>query len=230
MSNEETLSQLLRAAESGDETAFRELYALLYDELRRLAHLVRGGRDHTLNTTSLVHEAYMKLAPGSVIPVKDRIHFFRIAGRAMRQVLVDAARRRSARERGIQRLALEAEWADSDQVSADLLDLEEALVELEALNARQARVVECRYFAGLSNEETAVALGVSVPTVKRDWRVARAWLAQALDAARAARDAEATQASHGSPSAAGSSGSPAPPTAHGSNGSPAASRGHKEYA
>lgn len=189
MANDQTLSQLLQAAESGDQAAFRELYSLLYEELRRLARCVRGGGYHTLNTTSLVHEAYLKLVPGSVIPVKDRIHFFRIAGRAMRQVLVDAARRRSTRERGNQRLALETEAAVSDQVSAELLDLEEALVELDALNPRQARVVECRYFAGLSQEETAIALGVSVPTVKRDWRVARAWLAQALGSAGEARGA-----------------------------------------
>lgn len=187
MANDQTLSQLLQAAESGDQAAFRELYSLLYDELRRLARYVRGGGNHTLNTTSLVHEAYLKLVPGSVIPVKDRIHFFRIAGRAMRQVLVDAARRRSTRDRGNQRLALEAESAEPVRISAELLDLEEALVELDAINPRQARVVECRYFAGLSQEETAMALGVSVPTVKRDWRVARAWLAQALDSAGEAR-------------------------------------------
>lgn len=180
MSDDQTLTKLLQAAESGDQVAFRELYSLLYDELRRLARYVRGGGNHTLNTTSLVHEAYLKLVPGSVIPVRDRIHFFRIAARAMRQVLVDAARRRSTRERGHQRLVLEAELAESDLVSAELLDLEDALIELEELSPRQAQVVECRYFAGLSHEETAMALGVSVPTVKRDWRVARAWLAQAL--------------------------------------------------
>src|SRR5690625_3463891 len=105
MASDQTLSQLLQAAESGDQAAFRELYSLLYDELRRLAHTVRAGGYHTLDTTSLVHEAYLKLVPGSVIPINDRIHFFRIAGRAMRQVLVDAARRRSTRDRGNQRLA-----------------------------------------------------------------------------------------------------------------------------
>jgi len=199
MADDRTLSQLLEAAERGDQAAFRDLSSLLYDELRRLARCVRGGAYHTLNTTSLVHEAYLKLVPGSAIPVRDRIHFFRIAGRAMRQVLVDAARRRSSRERVQHQLALEADWTESDRVSAELLDLEDALVELEALNPRQARVVECRYFAGLSHEETAVALGVSVPTVKRDWRVARAWLAQALGSAPRA---QGSRGSEGAPEGA----------------------------
>lgn len=187
MLDDRTITQLLQDAERGDQVAFRELYSLLYEELRRLARTVRGGGHHTLNTTSLVHEAYLKLVPGSVIPVRDRIHFFRIAARAMRQVLIDAARRRRTREQGKQQLFLEADASVPDLVSAELLDLEEALNELEELSPRQAQVVECRYFAGLSQEETAVALGVSVPTVKRDWRVARAWLAQALRSAEGAR-------------------------------------------
>lgn len=182
MPNEQTVSQLLEAAEKGDRAALQQLFSVLYDELRYLAHRVRSSGYHTLNTTSLVHEAYLKLVPSSAIPVRDRVHFFRLAARAMRQVLVDAARRRSTRDRGQLLLGVEATLSASDQVSVEVLDLEDALVELEELSPRQARVVECRYFAGLTNEETAAALGVSVPTVKRDWRVARAWLAQALSA------------------------------------------------
>ncbi len=183
MQNDHTVTQLLQAADSGDRAAFQQLYARTYDELRRLAHRVRGGpANQTLNTTALVHEAYLKLVPGAGLLARDRVHFFRIAARAMRQVLVDAARRRATRERGKVVLGVEAMLSSSDRVTAEVLDLENALVELESLSPRQAEVVECRFFAGLSVEETAAALGVSTPTVKREWRVARAWLAQALDA------------------------------------------------
>lgn len=174
------VTMLLRAAEQGDEAAFQEVYARLYDELRLLArHVRRRQSAATLNTTALVHEAYIKLVPGQGLAVRDRAHFLRIAARAMRQVLVDAARRRLTRER--KRPRLQAEGAASAAVfSADVLSLDDALRSLEAASPRQARVVECRFFAGLSVEETAVALDVSAPTVKRDWRVARAWLAHAL--------------------------------------------------
>lgn len=180
MQNEQSVTQLLQAADSGDGAAFQQLYELTYDELRRLAHRVRQSNQQTLNTTALVHEAYLKLVPGANLLAQDRIHFFRIAARAMRQVLVDAARRRATRERGNVLLGVDALASDAGRLSAEVLDLENALVELESLSPRQANVVECRFFAGLSVEETAAALGVSTPTVKREWRVARAWLAQAL--------------------------------------------------
>lgn len=183
MLNEHTVTQLLQAADAGDSAAFQRLYARAYDELRRLAHRVRQPGHQTLNTTALVHEAYLKMVPGNGLLARDRVHFFRIAARAMRQVLVDAARRRATRERGNAILGVEAMVSSSDRLSAEVLDLEAALVELESLSPRQAEVVECRFFAGLSVEETAAALGVSTPTVKREWRVARAWLAQALGAA-----------------------------------------------
>lgn len=182
MPNDHTVTQLLQAAEAGDHAAFRQLYARTYDELRRLAHRVRSGDGQTLNTTALVHEAYLKLVPGEGLLARDRVHFFRIAARSMRQVLVDAARRRATRDRGNAVLGMEA-LLSTQRVSAEVLDLERALVELESLSPRQAEVVECRFYAGLSVEETAEALGVSTPTVKRDWRIARAWLAQALDSA-----------------------------------------------
>lgn len=180
MENEQSVTELLQAADSGDGAAFEKLYARTYDELRRLAHRVRQSNQQTLNTTALVHEAYLKLVPGAGLLAQDRVHFFRIAARAMRQVLVDAARRRATRDRGAVLLGADAIGASGDRLSAEVLDLENALVELETLSPRQANVVECRFFAGLSVDETAQALGVSSPTVKREWRVARAWLAQAL--------------------------------------------------
>ena len=181
MQNDHTVTQLLQAADSGDRAAFQQLYVRTYDELRRLAHRVRSSGYQTLNTTALVHEAYIKLVPGEGLLAQDRVHFFRIAARAMRQVLVDAARRRATRERGNAVLGVEGMLSSSHRISAEVLDLESALIELESLSPRQAEVVECRFYAGLSVEETAAALGVSTPTVKRDWRIARAWLAQALD-------------------------------------------------
>lgn len=178
---DEAVTTLLRAAHDGDETAFRNLYARLYDQLHVLAHHVRSQRGPaTLNTTALVHEAYVKLVPGHGLAANDRAHFLRIAARAMRQVMVDAARRRETRRRKQPRLEAEMTPDSTQTISADVLSLDEALRGLETANARQASVVECRFFAGLSVEETAMALDVSAPTVKRDWRVARAWLSHAL--------------------------------------------------
>ena len=182
--SDETITALLRAAGSGDGYAFQRVYELSYDELRRLAHVVRASHSgETINTTALVHEAYLKLVPGEGLVVRDRVHFFRIAARAMRQVLVDAARRRSTRRRGLEVLSPELAAADKgESLSTDVLALDAALRELESVSPRQASVVECRFFAGLSVEETAEALAVSTPTVKRDWRIARAFLAQSLGA------------------------------------------------
>lgn len=174
------LTALIVAARDGDEAAFSTLYDRLYDELHRLARVVRAGRGSpTLNTTALVHEAYIKLVPGRGFAATDRLHFLRIAARAMRQVLVDAARRRRTREAG--RVLLEVDAGTGpDPLSTDILMLDAALTRLEQLNPRQASVVECRFFAGLTVQDTAAALDISEPTVKRDWRVARAWLAEAI--------------------------------------------------
>jgi RNA polymerase sigma factor (TIGR02999 family) len=178
---QEDVTALLETAREGDEAAFRALFDRLYGELRRLAHVVRASHQApTLNTTALVHEAYLKLVPGRGFTVRDRAHFFRIAARAMRYVLVDAARRRRSRARGEQRLALDP-VDGADELSTDILALDAALTALEAVHPRQASVVECRFFAGLSVEDTAAALEISEPTVKRDWRVARAWLADAIE-------------------------------------------------
>jgi RNA polymerase sigma factor (TIGR02999 family) len=175
------VTALLQAAHEGDADAFRRLYERLYDELRRLARSVRAsGGESTVNTTALVHEAYLKLAPARGLAAKDRAHFMRIAARAMRQVLVDAARRRQTRERHRPGLEGVAAGRASALLHEDILTLDRALDTLAAINPRQASVVECRFFAGLSVEDTAAALDVSAPTVKRDWRVARAWLAHEL--------------------------------------------------
>lgn len=186
MANE--ITELLAAAGSGDELAARRIYERSYDELRRLARAVRFGRaSETINTTALVHEAYLKLLPGGGMQAQDRVHFLRIAARAMRQILVDAARRRATRRRGREAMSVAGSLQD-DRVamSVDVVALDTALSELESVSPRQAQVVECRFFAGLSVEETAATLGISPPTVKRDWRVARAFLAHSLGAPPAA--------------------------------------------
>jgi RNA polymerase sigma factor (TIGR02999 family) len=179
--SDDAVTALLIAARDGDEAAFQTLFDRLYAELRRLAHVVRADQaPATLNTTELVHEAYLKLVPGRGFTARDRLHFFRIAARAMRQVLVDAARRRRTRDERQPQFAAES-VAALETLSTDVLALDAALTALEALRPRQASVVECRFFGGLSVEDTAAALDISEPTVKRDWRTARAWLAETLD-------------------------------------------------
>lgn len=174
-------SELLHAARTGNKESLDTLFTIAYDELRRIAHRVRAGRDATLSTTALVHEAYLKLMPGKVSP-NDAAHFKRLIARAMREVLIDAARRSGARKRGGGDLAvtLDDEIQAVALKSAELLELEEALAMLERVDKRRAAVVECRFFGGLDVDETAAALEMSTATVKRDWRIARAWLAQAM--------------------------------------------------
>ena len=181
------ITRLLGAAQEGDRAAFDELYRRVYDELHRLARMVRSGRGAaTLNTTALVHEAYLKLVPAPRGAVHDRAHFFAIAARAMRQVLVDAARRRSTARRAADNAAADlieggADPGQSGSIPVeDVLALDDALRQLQEWSPRQASVVECRVFAGLTVGETARALDVSEPTVKRDWQTARAWLAHVL--------------------------------------------------
>lgn len=172
---------LLRGARAGDKEALDTLFTLAYEELRRIARKVRGDRNATLSTTALVHEAYLKLIPSS-LPAKDAAHFKLLIARAMREVLIDAARRRTATKRGGGDLAvtLDDTLQASPLKAAELIELHEALEELSRLDPRRASVVECRFFGGLDIDETAEALGLSTATVKRDWRVARAWLAHTL--------------------------------------------------
>ena len=160
-----------------------ELFSVTYEELRRLAASVsRGDSGATLSPTALVNEAWIKLADSPPVGVTSRLHFTRIAARAMRQVLVEAARRRNAHKRGDGKA-----WVTFDESLAappagadDLLALDAALEELARLSPRQAMMVECRFFGGLDVKETAALLEVSEATVLRDWRAARAWLAQEL--------------------------------------------------
>lgn len=171
---------LLEAADEIGEPTLDRLLPLVYDELRQLAHrhLARERVGHTLRTTALVHEAYLRLVDDARVTQRGRAYFFAASGRAMRQVLIDHARRRNAAKRGAGRTAVSPEEgsASADPFAAELLDLDAALMRLERASARQARVVECRFFAGLSVEETAAALQISPRTVKSDWALARAWL------------------------------------------------------
>jgi RNA polymerase sigma factor (TIGR02999 family) len=161
-----------------------ELIPLVFEELRRLAHrqLAREHQIQTLQTTDLVHEAYLRLAkhPGAV--GHGRAYFYAAAARAMRQVLIDAARKRGAAKRGSGAavLSLDPDRVAADLYGADLLELDEALERLAQRNPRHARIVECRFFGGMSVEDTAEAIGISPRTVKSDWALARAWLYDAL--------------------------------------------------
>ncbi len=178
------MTALLEAAAPDDASVMDRLFPLVYDELRSLAHgyLRRERAGHTLSTTALVHEAYLKLVDQSRAPVRNRSYFFGAAVRAMRQILVDHARRRSRKKRGgdQQRVTLDEQHLQVDDLAASLLDLDQALERLSALEPRAAQVVECRFFGGLSVEETAEVLSLSTRTVMRDWIMAKAWLYRAL--------------------------------------------------
>jgi RNA polymerase sigma factor (TIGR02999 family) len=183
------VTRLLHDLQEGDEGAGERLAALVYAELREVAarHLRAERPDHTLTPTALVHEAYLRLAGQQETAWQSRAHFFAMAARAMRRILVDHARaRRAAKRSGGERVPLDdasdvIAGADDAQARAiDLVALDDALARLTALDPRQARVVELRYFAGLEIEEVAELLGVSGMTVKRDWRLARAWLFREL--------------------------------------------------
>jgi RNA polymerase sigma-70 factor, ECF subfamily len=182
----EAVTEVLCAAEAEERDPVDQLLPLIYDELREMAHrhLMHERRDHTINTTDLVHEAYLKLVDPEQVSIHGRTYFFGAAARAMRQVLVDYARRRNRLKRGgdRQRLSLHENHLAADAFAAELIDLDEALDRLAALNPRHARVVECRFFGGLDVEATARILNVSQRTVKNDWALARAWLFRRLTA------------------------------------------------
>lgn len=176
------ITALLRQWQGGDPAALDRLIPVVHGELRRLARLhLRGeGRNRTLQPTAVVNELFLRLAELHAIAWQDRAHFFAMASRLMRRVLVDAARTRRAGKRGRSRIRVtfdEARLPDLRREAApDVLALDEALTSLAAIDDRKARVVELRFFGGLSVEETATALGVSVETVARDWRFAKLWL------------------------------------------------------
>jgi RNA polymerase sigma factor (sigma-70 family) len=192
---------------SADRREMDQVFSLVYEELRRLASFVRRNEvAATINSTALVHEAWMKLKDSPHLAAKEASHFKSIAARAMRQVLVDEARRRGARKRGAGEAVLVAIGDAGEESSpgvvaepagtfgtsslgvvrcdVELLELDESLEELARLNPRQAKIVESRFFGGLNVAETAAALGVSESSVERDWRAARAWLASKLRAAK----------------------------------------------
>jgi RNA polymerase sigma factor (TIGR02999 family) len=176
---------ILQRLGQGDAGAEAELLALVYAELRGMADAeLRGERvDHTLQATALVHEAWLRLVDGSATDWTGRAHFYGAAARAMRQVLVDHARARGAAKRGggRARTPLDESLALYESRALDVLALDEALQRLAAADARAARIVELRFFGGLEIAEIAAALDVSVPTVERSWRMARAWLRAELD-------------------------------------------------
>ena len=177
------VTRLLRAWRGGDQAALERLTPLVYDDLRRRArHYLRGERaDHTLTPTALVHEAFMRMLDIGQVDWKDRAHFLAIAARQMRRILVDSARARRYRKRGggAVRVTFAEDLAVIDR-APDLVALDDALDVLAQHDERKVRVVELRYFGGLSNEEIAEALGISTDTVTRDWNMARMWLRREL--------------------------------------------------
>jgi RNA polymerase sigma factor (TIGR02999 family) len=183
-SSKTTVAQLVESARRGDEQALSALMPLVYDELRRLAasYMRRERPGQTLQATALVHDAYIRLMQDSKLSWQNRSHFFGIAARSMRQILVERARARHAAKRGGSRIrvTLDAGLLASEVPAIDLEALDEALTRLEALDAELAQVVEVRFFGGLSIEEAAETLDVSPATVKRRWTVAKAWLAREL--------------------------------------------------
>ncbi|MGB0715396.1 MAG: sigma-70 family RNA polymerase sigma factor [Phycisphaerae bacterium] len=171
---------LLRAASSGERNDVDALMAAIYDDLRRLAidHMKIERGDHTLQPTALVHEAYLKLIDQRSTDWKDRLHFFAVASRIIRRILVDHARQRFAQKRGgrVGRVPIEGVDPGAPNPDVDLVALDEALSELSSIDETQARVVEMRYFGGLTIEEIAQALSMGKRTVDRHWQVAKTWL------------------------------------------------------
>jgi RNA polymerase sigma factor (TIGR02999 family) len=181
------VTQLLDEFTAGRRDALDELIPLLYDELHRIAHhhMARERIGHTLNTTGLVHEAFVRLVGLEHIEWQGRVHFLAMASRAMRRVLIDYAKARSREKRGggeAIHVSLDAAAGLPADTAEDVLALDQALRRLEEVNPRHCRMVEYRFFGGLNLEETAEAMGVSVATVKRDWVLCRAWLNHALAA------------------------------------------------
>lgn len=178
----QNLTALLRAWRAGEPAAYDQVIAIVYPQLRSLAHrCLRGQNEGTLNATGLVHEAYLKLL-GADLPWQDRIHFFAVSARVMRQILVDHARanRREKRGGAAAKISLEDAIVISPDPEERLLDLDEALQSLAQIDPRKANLIELLYFGGLTQPEAAAALGVSEPTVQRDLKLAKAWLYRAL--------------------------------------------------
>ena len=192
-SSQESVTRLLAAMREGDPNAANALFPLVYDELRALAHRKRQGwhGDETLNTTALVHEAYLKLIGQPEAAWESRSHFFAVAAKAMRHILITYAERRQRQKRGgdqqkvsldeLEALMGNKGLAFSEERTETLLVLDEALQRLERHSERQGRIVECRFFGGMTIQETAAALRISPATVKRGWMMAQAWLYREIE-------------------------------------------------
>lgn len=178
------VSLLLLAWSDGDQTALDKLVPLVYEELHRLAHhyIRRERAGHTLQTTALAHEAYLRLFDAHGVHWQNRAHFFAVAARTMRRILVDLARARCNLKcgGGVQQVSLDGVLIASPERGADMVALDEALIRLASLNPRQSQVVELRYFGGLTEEEVAEVIKISPRTVRSDWRLAKAWLYREL--------------------------------------------------
>ena len=185
MPPEDTVTHLLAAWSNGDESALNELMPLVYAELHRIARRAFGGQDNgnTLQPTALINEAYLKLVNAEKSSFQNRGHFFAVASVAMRQILVNHAQSNLAAKRGGERRKISLDDVELvvHQEAAEVVALHEALKALNEIDPRKSRIVEMRYFGGLSIEETAEALGVSVITVNRDWRLARTWLVRQMN-------------------------------------------------
>lgn len=179
---DESVTALLEAHRLGREGALDSAFGIVYDELRCLARFQLGGRGQTLDTTSLVHELYLKLAAAEQPSLENRGHFLALASRAMRQIIVDYARARSTTKRGgdARRVTMDTNLLHVEDQGDWILTVDQALARIREVDERLERIFECRFFAGLSEEESAAALGVSVRTVQRDWRRAKAWLREVL--------------------------------------------------
>ncbi len=180
VSSTNEVSQLLKDWGQGDESALEKLIPLVYEELRRMAHhqMAKERAEHTLQTTALVNEAYLRLIGAIKIPLQDRSHFYSLAAQLMRRVLVDHARAHGRAKRGgmIRKLSLEESFAVPVRIDAAIVEIDEALNSLAAADSRKAKTVELRFFGGFSVEETARILSISVRTVMNDWKFAKVWL------------------------------------------------------
>ncbi|HKX83969.1 MAG TPA: sigma-70 family RNA polymerase sigma factor [Pyrinomonadaceae bacterium] len=178
------ITKLLLAWREGEPAALDRLMPIVYDELKRLAsaYMRRQKPGHSLQTVDLVNEAYMRLIDSSRVNWQDRNHFYAIASQIMRRLLVDSARKRNSQKRGGGRaqITLDDNLEVAGGAGTDIVALDEAMKRLAALNPRQSRIIELRYFGGLTEEETAEVLGLSSRTIRRDWTVARAWLFREL--------------------------------------------------
>lgn len=185
MSQNEQITQLLAELTNGNKQVVDSLMPLVYKELHQIAHLnLRNERkDHTLNATALVHEAYFKLVDQTRVNWQNRAHFFAIASQAMRRILINYAHQHKAQKRGGENIKVTFvdENVMRESEPEELIALDEALSRLQTINERQSKIIEYWFFVGLTHEDIAEVLGISVPTVRRDWRFARAWLSRELN-------------------------------------------------